>query len=74
MALILMTYRNLTTQEVEEKINQLQARVSLLDGIIKEIIDPYSQVQLITQKNKYITTLDFLWTELRSRNGSSPQL
>ncbi|MCD6019104.1 MAG: hypothetical protein K0S53_2225 [Bacteroidetes bacterium] len=69
-----MTYRNLTTQEVEEKINQLKERVSLLDGIINEINDPYSKVQLVTQKNKYITTLDFLMIELQNRTGSSPRI
>lgn len=70
-AQFLMTYKNLTTQEVEEKIKQLKERVSLLEGIIKEIHDPYSKVQLVTQKNKYITTLDFLWAELHTRNGLS---
>lgn len=64
-----MTYKNLTTPEVEEKINQLKERVSMLEGINNEINDPYSKVHLITQKNKYIMTLDFLSIELQNRTG-----
>ncbi|MDF2451304.1 MAG: hypothetical protein K0S26_808 [Bacteroidota bacterium] len=69
-----MIYKNLTSQEVEIKINHLKERVSLLEGIIQEITDPFSKVQLLTQKNKYITTLDFLISELHKRTGFSQSI
>ncbi len=63
-----MGYTKLTTKEIENKINKLIERASVLADVIKDIKDKTAKATLQTHLNNYQTSISKLREELAKRH------